>query len=201
MSSALALASVTAVLRSLLQNGLVDRGVAGGIGDAVTISALPPDRIATGAEERPQLNLFLYQVTPHTGMRALGLAPQESERPRQAPLALELHYLLTAYGAQDFQTEILIGYALQLLHEQPVLNPDTIRTALASLSSTEGGRVVPPTVRALADFDLAGQVEQIKMEPQFLTTEEMSKLWSALQARYRPSAAYKVSLVLIRGQK
>src|SRR5262249_51464641 len=44
---------------------------------------------------------------------------------------------------------------------------------------------------------LADQVEQITVTPQSLTTEEISRLWSALQAHYRPSAAYLVTVVLL----
>jgi hypothetical protein len=44
-------------------------------------------------------------------------------------------------------------------------------------------------------------VEQIKICPQILSTEEMSKLWSAMQAHYRPTAAYQVSVVLIQATK
>src|SRR6185503_12114303 len=104
------------------------------------------------------------------------------------PLSLELHYLLTAYGSQDYQTEILLGHALQLLHESPVLERERIRTSLASLSHTRDRRVIPPAQAALAASNLADQVERITITPEFLSIDEMSKLWSALQAKYRPSA-------------
>ena len=59
--------------------------------------------------------------------------PAELRRQRRArstspPLALDLHYLLTAYGSADFQAEILLGYAMHLLHERPVLDRAAIRT-------------------------------------------------------------------------
>jgi hypothetical protein len=200
-SSALAIAAVTAVLKSLLENGLIDRGVSASIGSDVLVSALPPDRITTGSDERAQLNLFFYQMTPHTGLRAMGSRPVTDAVDHAVPgeLAFELYYLLTAYGAQDFHTEILLGYAVQLLHRTPTLTRAAIQATLRAVSSTEGGRVVPPPLAALATSDLAERVEQIKMSPLFLNTEEQSKLWSALQARYRPSATYKVSIVLIDG--
>ena len=47
-----------------------------------------------------------------------------------APLALDLHYLLSVYSGGDLHAEILLGYAMQLLHEMPVLTRDAIRTAL-----------------------------------------------------------------------
>jgi len=44
-------------------------------------------------------------------------------------------------------------------------------------------------------------VELIKITPQVLGPEEMSKLWTAIQSHYRPSAAYQVSVVLIEGTR
>jgi hypothetical protein len=197
MSTALALASVTALLKDLLENGLASAGVTTKIGGDATVSALPPDRVGSGADEKAQLNVFLYHVTPHSKMR---LEPPKGGNGHR-PLSLELHYLLTAYGAQDYQTEILLGHALQLLHESPVLERERIRSSLSALSHTRDRRVIPAPQAALAKSDLADQVDSITITPEFLSTEEISKLWSALQAKYRPSATYKVSAVFIDGVK
>ena len=51
MSNALALAAVTAVLKDLLDNGLIDRNVSATIGGPVTVSALPPDRVKSNGDE------------------------------------------------------------------------------------------------------------------------------------------------------
>jgi hypothetical protein len=198
MSTALALASVTALLKDLLENGLASAGVTAKIGGDATVSALPPDRVGSGADEKAQLNVFLYHVTPFSAMR---LEPPSRSANGNRRLALELHYLLTAYGAQDYQTEILLGYALQLLHESPVLERERIRTTLAALSHTRDRRVIPAPQAALASSALADQVETIRITPEFLSTEEISKLWSALQAKFRPSATYKVSAVFIDSVK
>lgn len=211
MSSALALAAVTAVLKNLLDNRLIDQGVTASVGD-VTVTALPPDRITTGTDERSQLNLFLYRVTPNTGWRrssvSLGNGPNgtngrdgEAKAPPPAPpapLPLDLHYLLTAYGEQDFQAEILLGYAMQLLHEVTTLTPDHIRSALGGPNGS--GNAVSPTRAALSTSTLAEEVQQVSISPEFTSSDEMSRLWSALQARYRPSATYKVSTVLLKAQ-
>ena len=45
MSSVLAIAGVTAVLRDLLNDGIINHNVSGILGSTVTVSALPPDRI------------------------------------------------------------------------------------------------------------------------------------------------------------
>jgi len=198
MSNALAIASVTAVLRDLLINGIIDHDLTPSVGD-VKVTALPPDRITTGDQEQSQLNLFLYQVTPNLGWRNVGLPSRNRQGQSIAgpPLALDLHYLLTAYGARDFHAEILLGYAMQLFHETPVLAREAIRTALGPPTLASAGGGLPATLQALSTSELADQIEQIKICPQSLNTEEFSKLWTALQARYRTTAAYHVSVVLI----
>lgn len=203
MSTALAIASVTAVLKDLLNNGIVDHDVGPLLGD-VTVSALPPDRInVENNAETSQLNLFLYQVTPNAAWRNVALPSRDSRGARltNPPLALDLHYLLTAYGEKDFHTEILLGYGMQILHETPVLARDSIRRALSPLplSPLEPGSL-PTQLQALFESGLAEQVEQIKIIPQSISTEEISRLWTAFQARYRPSAAYQVSVVLIESR-
>jgi len=201
VSSPLALAAITAVLRDLLNNGLIDNDITGALGNNVTVTALPPDLIQIDSgNARAQLNLFLHQVTPNAGWRNQGL-PSRDDRGRRLsnpPLALDLHYLLTAYGAAELQSEILLGYAMHLLHEIPVLDRQAIRTALSG--GAVDASILPPAFGALAAADLADQLEQIKITPEMLSTEEMSRLWSAMQAHYRPTTAYHLSVVLIEAQ-
>lgn len=198
MSSALALASVTAVLRNLLDNAVVDGTVTSAVGGRVTVGTLAPDRVPIGTEETAQLNLFLYRIAPNVGWRneQLPSRDQRGERRTNPPLALDLFYLLTAYGKNDFEAEILLGYAMQMLHETPVLTREMIRRTFTPGTPLPGD-VLPPAVGALSGSDLADQIEQIKLTPHPMDVEEMSHLWSALQAHYRPSAAYHVSVVLI----
>ena len=204
MSNALAIAAVTAVLKDLLDNGLIDRNVSSTIGAPVTISALPPDRVKTTDNSDPtQLNLFLYHVAPNQGWRNVGLPSRNGrgERLSNPPLALDLFYLLTAYGKQDFEAEILLGYAMQLLHETPVLTRDAIRRSLVPTSPVGGGGLLPPPLNALPASELAEQVELIKLTLQPTNTEETSKLWSAIQSNYRPSVAYQASVVLVESTR
>ncbi|WP_347351793.1 Pvc16 family protein [Intrasporangium sp.] len=197
MSSPLAIATVTAVLKDLLNDGLVNSDLSASVG-TVAVSALPPDRISTGTDEPSRLNLFLYQVTANPGWRNEQYPSRDPEGRRVSgpPLPLDLHYLLTAYGAEDLDAEILLGYAMQLLHEMPVLTPDLIRRTF-SVTSPVTDKLMPPSVPDRNAADLADQVETCRIAPRYLTTEELSRLWSAMQARYRPSMAYDVSVVLI----
>ena len=45
---------------------------------------------------------------------------------------------------------------------------------------------------------LADQFEQMKISPFPLNTEEMSRFWTAMQAHYRPTFSFQVTVVLIR---
>jgi len=203
MSTALAIAGVTAVLRDLLNDGLINHNVAGVLGSSVTVSVQSPDRVVPlNGNESSQLNLFLYMVSPNMGWRNEGFPSRDvSGRARLSnpPLALNLHYLVSAYSGGDLHAEILLGYAMQLLHEVPVLTRDAIRAALDP--SPDVGSVLPPALRALVDSGLENQVELIKLTPEFLNTEEMSNLWTATQSNMRPSAPYSASVVLIEASE
>jgi hypothetical protein len=202
MSNALAIAGVTAVLRDLLDSGMIEHAVTDALGQGVVVTAVPPDTIdLSGANARPRLNLFLHQVTPNQGWRNVGLPARDSrgDPAGNPPLAVDLHYLLTAYGLTDLQAEILLGYGMQLLHENPVLTREAIRRALAP--PAVNGALLPSAFQSLRAADLAEQLELIKVTPALMNSEEMSRLWSALQAHYRPTAAYHASVVLIESRR
>lgn len=193
MSSALAIASVTAILKHLLDNGLVHQSVASSVGDVV-VSALPPDRIPLGTEERGQINLYLYRVTPNSGWRHSPAGAVQDGKAGRPPLALDLHYLLTVYGERDFQAEILLGCALHVFQDSPVLTSDAIRSALGPGGS---GGLARPALSGIATPDMTEAIDEITIVPEFLNMEEVSRLWSGLQARYRLSATYKASVVFV----
>src|SRR5438477_118399 len=83
MSNALAIASVSALLRDLLNNGLVDAS----IGD-VTVSVQPPDRIST--EESSRLwSAFGAHYRPTAAYQA-SVVLIESRRPTSTALPVRL---------------------------------------------------------------------------------------------------------------
>ena len=202
MSSALAIAGVTQILRDLLNEGIIDGDVAGAVGAAVAVRALPPDRLQTVATpDSPLINLFLHRVTRNTGWSNVQLPSRapDGRRITNPPLALDLHYLLSAYGFDELHCEILLGYALQILHEHPVIGRAEIQTALAPPAGIGGG--LPPALQALDQTGLADQIEQLRITPDQLSTEEMSRIWTALQTHYRPSTGFQVTVVLIESRR
>jgi hypothetical protein len=199
MSSPLAIGAVSAVLRNLLDNGLVDVGAPLG---AVKVTAVAPDTIKLDDPDAPpSLNVFLHRTSKNLGWAEVGLPSFDGNGSRltNPPLALNLHYLVTAYGKADFEAEILLGYAMHLLHERPVLDRAAMRRALDP--SPLGSSILPPAFQTLTASDLADQVDAVTITPEPMDSEELSRLWSAMQAHYRPSAPYVVSVVLIEARK
>jgi len=195
MSDALAIASVTKMLLGMLNtiptkydlNTLLSSSL-------VTFSALPPNRIIITESEEPRINLFLYRVAPNPGWSNRNLPSRDSngQRTGNPLLALDLYYLMSAYGKKDLDADILLGCAAQVLHETPFLT----RTSITGYLEDH-----PLSTSVLDGSRLADQVEQIKISPVQLSTEEISKLWTAFQAPCRSSIAYQVSVVLIESRK
>jgi len=200
MSSPLAIAAVTAILKDLLNEGLINNDLSP-VG-SFSVTALPPDRINIGETEESRLNLFLYQITPNIGWRNVGQPSRDASGMQltNPPLALDLHYMLTAYGATDLTAEILLGYAMDLLHDTPVLTREIVKRAL-SPNDPVTVNLIPPDSQGRTAIDLADQIEVLKVTPNYLSADELSKLWTAMQARYRPTMAYQVSTVLIQGTR
>lgn len=180
MSNALAIAAVTATLRNLLQAGINGDPLLG----FVDVTVRPPDKARTSGDNDNQLNVFLYQTTLNDGWRNRDMPQSRPGELGQPPLALNLHYLIMAYSADndDLLSHRILGYAMRVLHDHPVLGRDEIRSALV-------------------EADLHDQFERIRITPQPLSLEELSKLWTTFQTQYRISAAYEATVVLIESQR
>lgn len=179
MSNPLAIAAVTAALRQLLENGLkADQDLA----DA-TVTMQPIDRARTNGSTANQLNVFLYHTLPSAAWRNMDVPgrvmPGETAPPA---LGLNLYYLVTAFG-RDNDTQApfshhLLGRAMSILYDHPLLSSDEIKSALKN-------------------NDLWMQVERVRFTLQPISLDELSKLWTGFQTQYRLSVAYEASVVLI----
>ena len=177
MSNDKAIASATATLRNLLINGV-------GISN-VTVRPLDLARKNLSGDS---VNLFLYQTTINSAWRNQDMPRQvKPGETGQPPLPLCLNYLVTAYAANETETKSqeLLGRAMSVLHDHPVLDADEIKATLGD---------VP-------DGNLHEQIERVRITPQMLSLEEVSKLWAAFQTNYRLSAAYQLSVVLIESTR
>lgn len=175
MSSPAALATVTATLQHLLSN----------VAPGASVTTQPPSTARNGGAGE-QINIFLYSTHYNT---AFSNAPTPGEirngEHAYPPLPLVLKYLITAYGASDddISGQQLMGQAMSLLHDHPLLGPTDI-------------------VGISPDSSLDQQIERVRITPDTLTLDDMSKLWTSFQsAEYRLSTGYEVSVVLIESTR
>jgi hypothetical protein len=183
MSNPYALAAVTTTWSQLLQEASAEPSLSG-----TKVTTGPPDRARTVGTGR-QLNLFLYRLTPNGAWRNSDLPTrnQAGAVVARPVLALNLHYLLTAYGAEDedLDAQHLMAHAMSLTHDAGVLTRDRVRAAVAAQP-------------AVAPSDLADQVELVKLTPEAIGMEELSRLWGTFpNAAYRLSVGYEASVVLV----
>ena len=179
MSNALAIAAVTATLRNLLMQVTNDPELSD-----TSVTVQPLDK-ARSLDTVNQVNLFLYHTSPNAAWRNQDFPQQvKPGETGQPPLALDLFYLVTAYGRGDDEvlSNRVLGRAMSILHDRPLLGATEIQNALP-------------------DNDLYQQVERVRITPQPMSLEEISKLWTTFQTQYRISVAYQVSLVLIESTR
>jgi hypothetical protein len=179
VSNTLAIAAATTALRNLLQAGVpaLDPDLSD-----LDVTTRSPDAARTNVNGA-SLNLFLYRTAVNAGWSNTDMPrsvrPGESGYP---PLALDLQYLVTAYGRdavdKDAVSHQVLGGAMSVLHDHPVLGAAEIRGALQR-------------------NDLAEQLERIRISWLPLTVDDMSRMWTAFQSQYRVSVAYEVTVVLI----
>ena len=192
MSTGYGIAAVTAVLRARLENRLLDADVQAAIGPT-SVTSLPPDQVQAGAAEPNQLNIFLHHAAPNASWRNEGHPVHDANgrRVTRPPLALDLHYLVTAFGVDTYAGEILLGHAMGEFHEHPLLDRESIDHVLHPAVAD------PSLPAAVSASGLEEQPEPVRIVPIAVNSEEMSRLWTALQAQYRATAAFLVGTVLI----
>lgn len=195
MSTGAALAAATQVLRMVLQDNLPDLSAA--LGGQPVVSAVPPDRIDTGAGEAAQLNVFLYRVEPNpAASRAMlpSISDSGAARLHARPLALNAHYVVSAYAKDDLFADLLLGEAMTVLHG---FNDGAARFIREFLTGARPSDVSAGMWALLAGSGLDRQPDTLTLVPEALTVDDISKLWSVLGEKYRPSAAYLATVLLL----
>lgn len=127
-------------------------------------------QLAGEISETTHITLYLYRVTVNEHSRQtrrISATPDGF-----VPLGLDLHYLLTAWAPNPLDEQVTLAWAIRQLHQYPVLD--------ASSLSPEAGW----------ESD-----EVIQIIPAELTTEDIMRIWDALDPAYRISMSYVARLV------
>ncbi|GHE08551.1 DUF4255 domain-containing protein [Streptomyces alanosinicus] len=175
MSNALAVPTVTAAITTLLQSRVDAAGIA------------PRPLVAPGPLDddghAPRVGVHLYRITRNEALSFVDLPTRTStgvlrSKPRAA---LELHYLFTFRGTTTYQSEQLLALCAATLHAVPELTAELITTAVNGHQDLVGS-------------DLGQAVERVRIIPESLTLDEVSRLW----ALYQPGS-FTVTLAAAAG--
>jgi len=111
------------------------------------------------------VSVFLHRITRNEQLRS---PSRIVGRPDQQPtLFLDLHYLVTYWGTSVEAEHTILGWVMQQLEENPVLD--------ASILSKNAGWEATDTVQLV---------------PANLNLEDILRIWDALGPKYRLSVAY-----------
>ncbi len=113
MSNSLAIEAVTSALQKLLEDGtkLLDNGNPDPELTDLEVTTQPPDR-ARNTKTNNQINLFLYQTAVNAALRNMDMPRSvRSGETSLPPLALNLYYLVTAYGKNNEDTLATVFWA------------------------------------------------------------------------------------------
>ncbi len=186
MSNHLAIATVTAALRHVLQEHMPDDV------PAATATSMRPDA-AAGGLPATGVNIYLYRASLNANFRNHDLPARAANGTlRQKPLtALNLHYLLSFYGDESLlETQRVMGSVVRILEARPLITAERIHAVLSD-----------PLYAFLGGADLYSQIERISLTPEEISVDDMSKIWSTLlQTIYPLSIGYMASAVLIESR-
>ncbi|MEM1309366.1 MAG: DUF4255 domain-containing protein [Cyanobacteria bacterium P01_C01_bin.70] len=185
MSNHLAIATVTAALKKMLQEG-ISQDTPG-----AQVTTVRPDA-ASGNISGACINLFMYHAMPNAAWRNADLRTRrpKGELVKHGQASLDLYYLLTFYGnEQRLEPQRLMGSAIQTLVDQPQLTLPIIQETIDGVSD-------------LTESTLSEQLQLVRFFPAEITTEELSRIWSVFfQIPYSLSFAYQGTAVIIQGRK
>ena len=169
MANVLAFHSVGNSIVTYLRNTYPQQ--VGGIAmPACSFELISCSQLASSTDEATRLTLLLYRTTVNEHTRQCRAPGRTPDGP--APLSLDLHYMVTAWGPTSLDEQLTFAWALRQLHEHPVLD--------ASALSPEAGWA---------------RDEVIQIVPAELSTEDMMRVWDGFEASYRLSSTYVARLV------
>lgn len=179
MADYTAIADVGITLVELLREKMKDL-----ILDDNSIALMSPAEVESG-DNSTRLTLYLYQIVENIHLRDLDTSQADSSRLMNAPLVIDLFYMLTSHpvstiGDRTERTrdeQNVLSRAMQVLHDNKVLKGSILKDNLS-------------------EEDEPLHVTQVPM-----SLDDMTKIWTTFQDRpFKPSVCYIVTPVVVRSQ-
>ncbi|HWW62089.1 MAG TPA: DUF4255 domain-containing protein, partial [Thermoanaerobaculia bacterium] len=159
MSSEHAIITVTRTLRQILEKEVPQKmGIASDVLQPLQVTTLAPHQVRVAHKADNVVNLYLYRTEVSAAWRNQTLPSSWPSSP--PPLALNLEYLVCAYGEGEREdiAHFYLGAAMRVMHDCTIVP----RAKLAA--EVEGKGLVHR------------QLENIRVSPRAFSIEEMSKL-------------------------
>lgn len=111
------------------------------------------------------LTLYLYRITMNEHFR--GARRPVDAAHENVPLSIDLHYLVTPWAKGAFNEHTILAWTMRQLQQHPVLD----QSSLSPEAAWRPG-------------------EYIQVIPAELSTEDIMRVWDALEPAYRLSVSY-----------
>jgi len=168
MSDYSAISAVSTTLRDLLNKNItLSTGVLSGIG----IDLRSPRELKEAGLDG--VSVWLYKVSRMSEMLNEPPERRSANQMQRTPLPVELHYLVTPVLQDPLTRHTVLGRVLQVFHDNAILRGGDLQGVLAGTS------------------------EQIRLNLEALTLEQLSLVWEALSEPYQISVTYLVQVVKI----
>lgn len=136
---------------------------------------LDPENLST-LVARPALTIFLYRVDFNKTMRAAWSGVSLNDA--RSHLALDLHFLLTAWADNAENEHLILGRALQVIEDTPIL--------------------AGPLLMQAADW---APNESLQLVLEDIDTEALMRIFDSLPVDYRLSVPYVARVTRIDGRR
>jgi len=169
MSDYTVIGAVSSTLQTLLTNNITN-ALAVPLNVPIQLYS-PPEMDTVG--QVPGISLWLYKVTRMAEM--LNEPPERKSATQLArtPLPVLLHYLVTPMATDPLTGQTLLGRVLQVFNDHSILRGTDLQGVLQNTT------------------------EQLRVNLEALTLEELSLVWEALGEPYQLSVTYLVQVVKI----
>jgi hypothetical protein len=169
MANVFAIHSVGNSIATYLRNSY-PRELAGLAMPDCTFDLVSSGELAGEPGDATRITLYLYRITVNEHSRQA--KPMAGGLARPTALGLDLHFLMSAWAGNARDEQTMLAWAMRQLHMFPILD--------ASSLSPEAGW---------------GANEVIQVIPAELPTEDVMRIWDALDPAYRLSVSYIARLV------
>lgn len=170
MANVFAIHSVGNSIATYLRNAYRQQPAEAGLPECGFEQVSSGELAGSVADGPTRITLFLYRVTVNEHARQQRRSGVGTES--RAPLNVDLHYLMMAWAGTALEEQVALAWAMRQMHEAPVLD--------ASSLSPDGGW---------------GRDEVVQIIPAELTTEDLMRIWDALDPPYRLSVSYVARVV------